>query len=66
LGRLVDKMLKKIFRSHPNNRYPLMRDPKKNPRCYELTDKEREEAIQRVDRILRERDSEHAQGYYGA
>jgi len=43
-----------------------MRDPKKNPRCYELTDKEREEAIQRVDRILRERDSEHAQGYYGA
>ncbi len=59
-------MIKKIFKSQSNNRYPLMRDPKRNPRCYELTDKEREEAIQRVDRILRERDSEHAQGYYGA
>jgi hypothetical protein len=46
--------------------YPLMRDPQRNPKCYELTDQEREEAVQRVDRILRERALEHAHGYYGA
>lgn len=43
--------------------YPLMRDPQRNPKCYELTDREREEAVQRVDRIIRERDIEHSQGY---
>lgn len=43
-----------------------MRDPKRNPKCYELTDQEREEAIQRVDRILRERDLERTHGYFGA
>lgn len=60
------RMIKKLFKPHPNNRYPVSRDPKRNPRCYELTDKEREEAIQRVDRILRERTAEHEHGYYGA
>jgi hypothetical protein len=59
-------MIHKLFKPSKDLSYPLMRDPKRNPKCYELTDKEREEAVQRVDRILRERDSEHAQGYYGA
>lgn len=56
----------KIFEPQPNFDYPLMRDPKRNPKCYELTDQEREEAVQRVDRILRERAIEHTHGYYGA
>jgi len=59
-------MIKKIFKPSKDLSYPLMRDPKRNPKCYELTDQEREEAIQRVDRILRERASEQAQTYYGA
>lgn len=46
--------------------YPLMRDPKRNPKCYELTDQEREEAVQRVDQLLRERALEQTHGYYGA
>ncbi len=48
-------MIKKLFNPQSNFQYPLMRDPKRNPKCYELTDQEREEAVQRVDRILRER-----------
>jgi hypothetical protein len=60
------KILFKLFEPRSNLQYPPMRDPKRNPKCYELTDQEREEAVHRVDRILRERDSEHAQGYYGA
>ena len=58
-------MIKKIFKT-TNHNYPLMRDPKRNPKCYELTDQERDEAVQRVDRILRERAIEHTHGYYGA
>jgi hypothetical protein len=58
-------MIKNFFKTQ-DHKYPLMRDPQRNPRYYELTDKEREEAARQVDRILRERDSEHAQGYYGA
>jgi hypothetical protein len=64
------KMIAKLFEVSPNNRYPLMRDPKRNPRCYELTDREREEAVQRVDKVLRERTAEHndeyEHRYYGA
>ncbi len=59
-------MIKKIFKLSKDQTYPLMRDPKRNPKCYELTDQEREEAVKRVDKILRERDAEHTQGYYGA
>ena len=58
-------MIKKIFKSK-DLKYPLMRDPKRNPKCYELTDQEREEAVRRVDRILRERALEHSHEYYGA
>jgi hypothetical protein len=59
-------MITKVFKLKKDLNYPLMRDPKRNPKCYELTDQEREEAIQRVDRIIRERDIEYSQGYYGA
>ena len=59
-------MITKLISPQPNFAYPLMRDPKQNPKCYEMTDQEREEAVRQVDRILRERDSEYAQGYYGA
>ena len=58
-------MIAKLFQAKTRE-YPLMRDPKRNPKCYELTDQEREEAVQRVDRILRERAAEQAQTYYGA
>ena len=59
-------MISKIFKLKKDLNYPLMRDPKRNPKCYELTDQEREEAIQQVDRIVRERTLEHSHGYYGA
>lgn len=59
-------MITKVFKLKKDLSYPLMRDPKRNPKCYELTDQEREEALQRVDRILRERDLERTHGYYGA
>lgn len=59
-------MIKKLFGKTTDHRYPLMRDPKRNPKCYELTDQERKEAAQRVDRLLRERAVEQTHGYYGA
>jgi len=43
-----------------------MRDPKRNPKCYEMTDKEREEALQRVEQLLKKREEDHIEGYYGA
>jgi hypothetical protein len=56
-------MIKKIFKKTNDHRYPLMRDPQRNPKCYELTDQEREEAIRRVDRILYERTIEQSRRY---
>ena len=58
-------MIAKLFQKKQQD-YPLMRDPKGNPKCYELTDQEREEAARQVDRLLRERAAEQAQVYYGA
>ncbi len=58
--------LLKLFESNYPTQYPLMRDPKRNPKCYELTDQEREEASRRVDQLLRERAVEQTHGYYGA
>jgi len=58
-------MISKLFQKKQRD-YPLMRDPKGNPKCYELTDQERKEAVQRVDQQLRERAVEQAQTYYGA
>ena len=58
-------MIAKLFQKKQRD-YPLMRDPKGNPKCYELTDQEREEAAQRLAQQLRERAAEQAQTYYGA
>jgi hypothetical protein len=46
--------------------YPLMRDPARQPKCYELTDQERAEAVLRTEQLLKERDREQSHGYYGA
>jgi hypothetical protein len=59
-------MILKLHKQTSDHRYPLMRDPEGKPKCYELTDKEREEATRRVDQLLRERDSERTHGYFGA
>ena len=48
-------MIKRLVRQGANHQYPLMRDPQRNPKCYELTDQEREEANRRVDNLLRKR-----------
>jgi hypothetical protein len=58
-------MIKKLFEI-VDHHYPLMRDPQHQPKCYELTDQEREEASRRVDQLLRERDLERTHGYFGA
>ncbi len=58
-------MIKTLFEI-VDHHYPLMRDPLHQPKCYELTDQEREEASRRVDQLLRERDLERTHGYFGA
>ncbi len=45
-------MITKLLKPQPNFSYPQMRDPKRNPKCYEMTDQEREEAVQRVEKVL--------------
>jgi hypothetical protein len=44
--------------------YPLMREPSRNPKCYELTDSERMDAVELADRLLKEK--EDANQYWGA
>ena len=46
--------------------YPLMRDPARNPKCYELTDIERMAAVELADRLLKEQELENADQYWGA
>ena len=46
--------------------YPLMRDPTRQPKCYEMTDQERAEAVQRTEQLLKEKVLEQSHGYYGA
>ena len=38
-----------------NTQYPLMRDPQRQPKCYELTDDERMKAVEKVDQLLKSR-----------
>ena len=59
-------MIKKLFQPQPNLTYPLMRDPARQPKCYEMTDQERAEAILRTEQLLKDRDQEQLHGYYGA
>lgn len=63
---LENQMLAKLFQPKPNHQYPLMRDPQRNPKCYEMTEQERLAALERVDAMLKESDKVNAQGYYGA
>jgi len=50
----------------PDLFYPLMRDPKRNPKCYELTDDERLAAVELADKLLKERELEKTNHYWGA
>ena len=43
-----------------------MRDPQRSPKCYEMTEEERLEAVLRTEQLLKERDREQSHGYYGA
>lgn len=49
-----------------NHVYPLMRDPQRNPKCYEMTDAERMAAIKRSDDLLQKRTAGQVPGYWGA
>jgi hypothetical protein len=59
-------MIFRLLTSKSSVPFPQQRDPRRNPKCYELTDEERLEAARRVDELLKERIREHEQGYYGA
>ena len=60
------QMIRRLFQPHPNFSYPLMRDPARQPKCYEMTDQERIEAVERVEQLLQDRNLENAHGYHGA
>ncbi len=45
--------------------YPLMRDPAGQPKCYEMTDQEREEALKKTEALLKEKQLLSTPGYYG-
>ena len=60
-------MIKKLFQPQPNLDYPLMRDPRRSPKCYEMTEEERLEAVTQVAKLLADRRRDKAQDtYYGA
>lgn len=59
-------MIAKLFRPRPNLTYPLMRDPKRNPKCYEMTEEERAKAVQKVDQLLKKKAVDSQNVYYGA
>jgi hypothetical protein len=47
--------------------YPLMRDPARQPKCYEMTEEERLEAVAQVAKLLEQRRRDEVQNtYYGA
>jgi hypothetical protein len=54
----------KILNKHLS--YPLMRDPKRNPKCYELTDIERLAAVELADKLLKEQELKNSNQYWGA
>jgi hypothetical protein len=60
-------MIKKLFQPQPNLTYPLMRDPARQPKCYEMTEEERLEAVTQVAKLLEQRRRDEVQNtYYGA
>jgi hypothetical protein len=48
-------MITKIFQPQPNLTYPLMRDPQQQPKCYEMTEEERLQAVKQIAERLRQR-----------
>jgi hypothetical protein len=47
--------------------YPLMRDPARQPKCYEMTEEERLQAVTQVAKLLEQRRRNEAMNtYYGA
>jgi hypothetical protein len=44
--------------NNSNLSYPLMRDPQRNPKCYELTDIERLAAVDLADQLLKQKELE--------
>ncbi len=50
-------MILKLFQTKPNHQYPLMRDPQRNPKCYEMTEQEKLVALERVDQLIKEQAS---------
>ena len=60
-------MIRRLFQPQPNLDYPLMRDPRRSPKCYEMTEEERLEAVTQVAKLLADRRRDKAQDtYYGA
>jgi hypothetical protein len=57
-------MIKKIFGTDTLS-YPLMRDPQRQPKCYEMTEHERIEAVKKIDALLKEKQLLSTPGYYG-
>ena len=45
--------------------YPLMRDPARQPKCYEMTEQERIEAVKKTEALLKEKQLLSTPGYYG-
>ena len=59
-------MIKRLFQTTLLN-YPLMRDPARQPKCYEMTEEERLEAVAQVAKLLEQRRRDDVQNtYYGA
>jgi hypothetical protein len=60
-------MIRQLFRPQLNLDYPLMRDPARQPKCYEMTEEERLEAVTQVAMLLEQRRRDDANNtYYGA
>lgn len=57
-------MISKFFQPQPNLTYPLMRDPKRQPKCYDMTEEERLQAVERI-KALKEKRLLSTPGYYG-
>ena len=60
--RTYTKMIKNLF----NRGVETLRQPDRNPRCYELTDEERLERIREWSEEELAEDESEQHGYYGA
>jgi hypothetical protein len=61
------QVIKQLFQPQPNLDYPLMRDPQRSPKCYEMTEEERLKAVTQVAKLLEQRRRDEVNNtYYGA